>query len=112
MKSIKSVEAVSPRASVADAVLSLVGASELPPHAQRLKSIARDRTNKSRFFIGLTSSSIGLSTSAASRLLNNPAYSDFMIADKKNKRIKLKCSFPKGTKKPFVRLTAAIDLHN
>ncbi len=49
---------------------------------------------------------LNLSSSTVSRILNNPEYKDFIETDKKNKVIHLLCSFPKGTNKAFVKLTA------
>ena len=46
------------------------------------------------------------STSTLSRILNNESYKDFMVVDKKNRVITIQNSFPKGTKRAFVRLSA------
>ena len=46
------------------------------------------------------------SSSTLSRILNNESYKDFMVVDKKNRVITIQNSFPKGTKRAFVRLSA------
>lgn len=48
-----------------------------------------------------------LSTSTVTRILDSDKYRYFMTVDKANKTIRLHCSFPKGQKAAFVRLTAA-----
>ena len=48
-----------------------------------------------------------ISSSTVTRILNNDKYSYFMGVDKENKTIRLYCSFPKGQKAAFVRLTAS-----
>ena len=54
---------------------------------------------------------LGIAYSTLNRILqgkeNYKDYSKFMEIDKKNKCIYLKCSFPKGEKASFVRITAA-----
>lgn len=49
---------------------------------------------------------LNISSTTVSRILNNPEYKDFMEVDRENKIIYLLCSFPKGTSKAFVKLTA------
>ena len=54
---------------------------------------------------------LNISTSTVNRILDNPAYKDFLDIDKKAKTITIKNSFAKGTKDPFVRLTSVeVDL--
>ena len=50
--------------------------------------------------------SLNISSATVNRILDNPAYADFMSVNKATKTIKLCNSFAKGKAEQFVRLTA------
>lgn len=56
--------------------------------------------------IRVLAESLNVSSATVNRILDNPAYADFMSVNKATKTITLCNSFAKGQKEQFVRLTA------
>lgn len=56
--------------------------------------------------VRLLAESLNVSSPTVNRILDNPAYNDFMKVDKQSKTITLCNSFSKGVSEQFVRLTA------